>query len=341
MENIAIVILNWNGKKHLANFLPSVIKESKNAQIIVADNGSTDDSIPFLQKNFPTIQLLELGENYGFCGGYNRALKQIDAKYYMILNSDVEVTPNWLDPLKKLLDENEEIAACQPKIKAYHQRTHFEHAGGAGGFIDMFGYPFCRGRIFEIVEEDKGQYDDTIPVFWATGACLFIRSEIFHTMGGFDEHFFAHMEEIDLCWRIKNAGHQIYYCGKSEVFHVGGGTLHKSNPRKTYLNFRNGLVLMLKNMPRFPLFSVIFFRMILDGIAAFFFIIKNNHKDAYAVFKAHMSFYHRFPLWNSKRKNNWILSRTDHKHPEVYVNSIVFQHFIKKIHFFKDLNFKK
>ncbi len=341
MKDIAIVILNWNGKKYLADFLPSVIKESSEAQIIVADNGSTDDSIEFLKTTFSTVQIIELDKNHGFCGGYNRALKQIDAKYYMILNSDVEVTPNWLIPLYQLLENNENIAACQPKIKSYHQRSHFEHAGAAGGFIDALGYPFCRGRLFEEIEEDKGQYNDTIPIFWATGACLLIRSKIFHTMGGFDEDFFAHMEEIDLCWRIKNAGHQIYYCGNSEVYHVGGGTLPKSNPRKTFLNFRNGLVLLLKNMPRFPFLSVIFSRMVLDGVAIIFFIIAGFSKDAYAVFKAHMSFYRRLGLWFSKRKRNWSLSKNNHKHPEVYVNSIVFQHFVKKVKTYTELNFQK
>ncbi|MCP4522129.1 MAG: glycosyltransferase family 2 protein [Cytophagales bacterium] len=335
MKDIAIVILNWNGKKHLEEFLPSVIKHSEDARIIVADNGSTDDSIHFLTNSFPSVEIIKLSENFGFCGGYNRALQQVDSKYYVILNSDVEVTQNWLSPLHQLLENNQNNAACQPKIKAYENKEYFEHAGAAGGFIDYLGYPFCRGRIFEEVEKDTGQYNETIPIFWATGACLFIRSEIFHELGGFEEDFFAHMEEIDLCWRIKNTGKEIYYVGASEVFHLGGGTLHKSNPHKTFLNYRNGLVLLIKNTHSSKLISTVFFRMVLDGISAVFFLLKGFPKDSWAVFMSHMNLYRYLKKWSSKRKNN--TAKPQETHPEISQKSIVFQHFLSEKRIFKDI----
>ena len=240
MTKTAVVILNYNGEKFLREFLPVVIKLSGNAKIVVADNGSTDLSVELLKQKFPTVELIRLDNNYGFCGGYNRALKQVEAEYYVLLNSDVEVTPEWLEPLVALLDSSSDIAAAQPKVLSYNDKDHFEYAGAAGGFMDSLGYPFCRGRLFDITEKDTGQYNDTREVFWATGACLIIRSAVYHKLGGLDEDFFAHMEEIDLCWKVQRAGHKVYYCGTSHVFHVGGGTLSKSNPRKTYYNLRNG-----------------------------------------------------------------------------------------------------
>lgn len=291
MIETAVVILNYNGKHFLQKFLPGVIAHSGAAKIIVADNSSTDDSIPFLTENFSNqVQILKLDSNSGYCGGYNNALKQIQAEYYVLLNSDVEVTPDWIDPVISLFKQNASIAAAQPKILSYHTRNEFEYAGAAGGFLDTFGYPFCRGRIFNTFEKDNGQYNDTRPVFWATGACLFIRSEIFHRFGGFDEDFFAHMEEIDLCWRIQRSGLQVFYAGHSHVYHVGGGTLSKSNPRKTYFNFRNGLSLLVKNLPVGQLYWKIPIRLILDWAAALKFLVAGFPADAWAVVQAHGSF---------------------------------------------------
>jgi GT2 family glycosyltransferase len=246
----AVVILNWNGRNFLETFLPSVLEYSARcADVIVADNASTDDSVAFLQEHYPQIRIIEHPKNGGFSKGYNDALKQIDAEYYILLNSDVEVTPNWITPVIEMMDADPSIAACQPKLRSFEDRSQFEYAGAAGGFIDAYGYPFCRGRIFDVLEEDRGQYDDACEVFWATGACLFVRADLYHALGGLDEDFFAHMEEIDFCWRLKNNGHKVMYCPDSTVYHVGGGALPKSSPRKTYLNFRNNLALLVKNLP--------------------------------------------------------------------------------------------
>ncbi|MDF1675256.1 MAG: glycosyltransferase family 2 protein, partial [Vicingaceae bacterium] len=243
LNSVAVVILNWNGKHFLEKFLPSLIEHTSFAELIVADNCSTDDSLSFLKENFPQIRIITLAENYGFAKGYNEALKQVNSDVYVLLNSDVEVTENWLQPCLEILKKDNDMAACQPKIKAFHQKTYFEYAGAAGGFIDKYGYPFCRGRIFETLEEDNNQYDEEIEIFWATGACLVIRADIYHELNGLDSFFFAHMEEIDLCWRIQNRGKKIKYVPQSTVFHVGGGTLHKSKPQKTFLNFRNNLIM--------------------------------------------------------------------------------------------------
>ncbi len=339
MKDVAIVILNWNGRQFLEDFLPSVTTHSDDATIVVADNGSTDDSISFLEHNYPSIELIRHEVNHGFCDGYNKALEQLkEYKYYVLLNSDVEVTPGWLSPLIQLLEENDKIAACQPKIKSFNERDMFEHAGAAGGFIDKLGYIFCRGRIFTHLEKDEGQYNDLCEIFWATGACLTIRSKVYHEMGGLDSSFFAHMEEIDLCWRIKNHGHSIYYCGTSEVYHVGGGTLHKSNPRKTFLNFRNGLVLLFKNLPKRQFLPILLFRMILDGVAFIDFIAVGYPRDAWAIFRAHVSFYKNITIWlRGRRKAQKEIIKTNHK--EIYAGSIVWRHFILKMKSFKDLNF--
>ena len=247
---VAVVILNWNGKSFLEKFLPSVFAcNSSYAEIIVADNASTDDSVSFLKSKYPQIKIIQNSSNGGFAKGYNDALKLVEAEYYVLLNSDVEVTPNWIDSVIQLMDTDKSIAACQPKIRAFDDKKSFEYAGAGGGFIDKYGYPFCRGRILDTLEEDKGQYNDVREVFWATGACLFVRSECYHKVNGFDEDFFAHMEEIDLCWRLKNLGYKIMYSPNSTVFHVGGGTLNKTSPKKTYLNFRNNLILLCKNHP--------------------------------------------------------------------------------------------
>ncbi|MFT6210319.1 MAG: GT2 family glycosyltransferase, partial [Bacteroidia bacterium] len=251
---IAVVILNWNGKSFLEKFLPSVISNSQGATIYVADNASSDRSLEFVEKNFPTVIRIDNGNNFGFAGGYNKALEDLNEEFFVLLNSDVEITPNWLQPVIALFDSDQQVAAIQPKILSYHDKTSFEYAGAAGGFIDKNGYPFCRGRIFESLETDNGQYDAVQEVFWATGACMFVRSKVYRELGGLDDDFFAHMEEIDLCWRTKRAGHKIMVQPKSIVYHVGGGTLPKSNPFKTFLNFRNGLELLAKNLPKNRLF---------------------------------------------------------------------------------------
>lgn len=291
MSKLAIVILNWNGKKWLEKFLPNVVEHSQNAEVYVIDNGSTDDSNDFLQTNFPSVKIIKNDKNYGFAGGYNEGLKKIDAEIYCLLNSDVEVTENWTQPILELFSSDENITAIQPKVLSYNQKTHFEFAGAAGGFIDNLGYPYCRGRVFDKLEEDKGQYDDETEIFWASGCAMFIRSEDFWNQNGFDERFFAHQEEIDLCWRLINSGKKIYYTGKSTVYHVGGGTLSKQSPQKTYLNFRNNLSMMLKNLPFPKLLWLIFIRLCLDGIAGIRFGLKDGFPHLWAVARAHFGFY--------------------------------------------------
>jgi len=296
----AIVILNWNGRAFLEEFLPSVTSFSKGARIIVADNASTDDSIAFLKEYYPDVELVINESNGGFAKGYNDALKSVDSEYFLLLNSDIEVTDGWLEPLEKAL-ENVEIAGCQPKILAQKRKTHFEHAGASGGFIDKNYYPFCRGRILSDVEQDEGQYNEQTDIFWATGACFLVRSEVYHEMGGFDEDFFAHMEEIDLCWRIKRMGHRIVVVPESTVYHVGGGTLSYQSPRKTFLNFRNNLFMILKNHEGF-LPTRIFGRLCLDGMAACLFLLKLQFGNFWAVFKSHMAFYVKLRTMLRKRK---------------------------------------
>jgi len=325
MLNVAVVILNWNGKAYLEKFLPSVIEHSKNARIIVADNASSDDSIQFLSSNYPQIEIIELAENYGFARGYNEALKQVNSEYYVLLNSDVEVTENWIEPIINLLSSNDNVVACQPKIKAYHNKDYFEYAGAAGGFIDNLGYPFCRGRIFEELEKDNGQYDSEIEIFWATGACLFIKSNAFHEVGGLDSFFFAHMEEIDLCWRLKNIGKKIMYSPLSTVYHVGGGTLNKTNPKKTFLNFRNSLLMLHKNLPKNKRLVIILKRLILDGIVGVKFILEGKFNHTYAIIKAHFSFYGALKQNKLKRPVTF-----NSKSSGVLNTSILTQYFFKK-----------
>lgn len=337
---IAVVILNWNGKKFLSDFLPKVIDNSKEyADIIVADNASSDDSVEFLQKNYPDVRIIQNKENGGFAKGYNDALKLIESEYYILLNSDVEVTPNWIQPIVDLMDNDILISAAQPKMLDYFQRDHFEYAGAAGGFIDNLGYPFCRGRIFSTLEKDSGQYDKTIEVFWATGACMFLRSKTFHEHGGFDEELFAHMEEIDLCWRMRNSGYKIISCSKSFVYHVGGGTLSKKNPRKTYLNFRNNLMTVYKNSSAQGLLFKIIFRMVLDGVAGLKFLLEGHPKDCQAVIKAHFYFYSKFSKQKIKRKETQLRIKTQHT-PFIYPKSIVAAYYLKGIKNFSDLNWK-
>lgn len=334
MKKVAVVILNYNGKKFLEKFLPQVLAFSHDvADVWVADNCSKDDSVTFLQQQFPEVNLIVNRENGGFATGYNQALKQIDAEYYVLLNSDIEVTPQWIEPVIELMDSDLNIAACQPKIRAYHQKEKFEYAGASGGFIDKYGYPFCRGRIFQHLESDQGQYDDTHEVFWATGACLFVRSKIFHDLGGLDDDFFAHMEEIDFCWRAKNMGYRIMVNPKSLVYHIGGGTLPKSSARKTYLNFRNNFVLLYKNLPSNRLFKVFIARLFLDGVAAIKFLMQGGFSDFIAVIRAHFYFYAHFSLLRKKR------SRLQQKNVSgIYNGNIAFDHYLWRKKRYSDLS---
>lgn len=289
---LSIVILNWNGSDMMKKYLPTVIKHSqKDAKVIVADNASSDDSIEMLKKDFPEVEIITLDKNYGFAEGYNQALKQVDSEYYLLLNSDVEVTENWLKPLLKYMDKHQDVAACQPKLLSIFDKDSFEYAGASGGFIDKLGYPFCRGRVFDTVEKDKGQYDDVTEVSWATGACLMIRSKDYWNVGALDGRFFAHNEEIDLCWRLNLYGHKIVCIPESKVYHVGGGTLPKSNPMKTYLNFRNNLTMLYKNLPEEELKSAMRLRWILDYTAAWkTLIVDKNIGDFKAIYKARRAF---------------------------------------------------
>ena len=333
----AIVILNWNGRKYLQDFLPFVLKFNPNsAKIYVADNASSDDSIDLLKTSFPEVELIQLKENYGFAKGYNEALKKIDAQYYVLLNSDIEVTENWIEPIIKYMENNPEVVACQPKIKSYFNRDQFEYAGAGGGYIDFLGYPFCRGRIFQEIETDLGQFDDIQEVFWASGACLFVKSDVFHILGGFDADFFAHMEEIDFCWRAKNEGYKIAYNPESTVYHIGGGTLPKNNAIKTYLNFRNNFCLLYKNLPQNRLFFTFFYRMILDGIAAFKFLFDGSFQDLFAVFKAHIYFYKNIAKLGKKRK-----AIHQKRVSRMYMKNIAFEHFIRGKKIFHELDKSK
>lgn len=337
---VAVVILNWNGIKYLKQFLGTVISRSgfPDTEVIVADNGSEDESVKYIKENHPTSKLILLERNYGFSEGYNRALQQIDAEYFVLLNSDVEVTENWLAPIINLMEENHEIGACMPKIKSYKNKNDFEYAGACGGFIDILGYPFCRGRILDQIETDKGQYDKTTEIFWATGACMFVRADAFNKSGGLDNDFFAHMEEIDLCWRLKSMNYKIMVVPKVEIFHVGGGTLPNDNPRKIFLNYRNNLYLLYKNLPTKFVIPVIFFRMCLDFISGNIYLLQGKYAFYWSVVKSHWIFItslHRFYLKRSTFKKHFGNSL----HNEILKKSIVFQFFINKIKLFSNLKF--
>lgn len=300
---IAIIILNWNGKKLLETFLPSVVEHSGNsAKIYVADNASTDDSLTYVQQTFPDVNCIELDQNYGYAEGYNLALQKITEPYAILLNNDVAFKSDAVIPILNLFEANPKIAAIQPKLLDYKNPEYFEYAGAGGGFLDWFAYPFCRGRIFSKIEKDEGQYNDEVPVFWASGACLGIRVSAFFEAGGFDKDYFAHMEEIDLSWRMQNLGHLVFYTGKSEVYHLGGGTLNNQNPKKTFLNFRNSMFNLMKNAPSKNIYAKLFIRMLLDGVAALFFLLKLQFGHFAAVLKAHFSFYHHF--FKMKKKRN-------------------------------------
>lgn len=334
----AVVILNWNGKQHLENYLPSVIKftDLMHVELIVADNSSSDDSLVFIKENYPQIKVIELDENYGFAGGYNRALADISADVFCMLNSDVRVTKNWINPLIELFEKEHEIAAIQPKILSDRDISRFEHAGAAGGFIDKYSYPFCRGRIMNVIEKDSGQYNKQTDIFWASGACLFIRANVFKQMGGFDADYFAHMEEIDLCWRIKNQGHRIVYSPKSVVFHYGGATLEYNNPRKLFLNFRNSLWTLYKNYNGRFMWWVMIKRKLIDTLAIVKYLISFDFKNAKAVIKAHFAFYGSKTVLREKRK---VLQQKVKikSHSEMLSRSIVLEFFLKSTKYFSDL----
>lgn len=317
--NTAVVILNWNGKEHLKTFLPSVVANSKAATIYVADNNSSDDSVAFVQENYPQIKIIQNQENTGFAQGYNEALKDLKEDYFVLLNSDVEVSSNWLEPVLSFMDQNQ-VSIAQPKILSYREKNKFEYAGAGGGFIDYLGYPFCQGRIFQSMEEDLGQYDEIKEVFWATGACLFIKASTFREVNGFDGRYFAHMEEIDLCWRAKNLGHKVYYVPSSKVYHLGGGTMQNSNPRKTYLNFRNSLLTLYKNDSSPYTGLKILIRLVLDGLAFVKLFIESGPKHGFAILHAHFSFY-------AMKKKRPIRSKVNLT--GMYGKSIVLQYFLK------------
>jgi len=332
---VAVVILNWNGRNFLRTFLPSVLKHSGEAEIFVADNASSDDSVELVQKEFPSVKVVLNEKNHGFAGGYNQALNKIDTDYFVLLNSDVEVTSGWIDPIIAMMEKDVSIAAAQPKILSQADKTSFEYAGAAGGFIDKYGFPFCRGRIFNMVEKDNGQYNDARKIFWATGACMFVRAAAFKKVNGFDEKFFAHMEEIDLCWRLQKAGGSIWYCPDSTVYHVGGGTLHKSNPHKTYLNFRNNLMMLYKNLPEKEFKQVFSYKLMFDTLAAVkFFASSGNLREARAVSRAHGDF--------SKMKND-LLKSPDSNGEEIskviYQGSILKAYYLEGKKYFSELGF--
>lgn len=346
---VAVVILNWNGTKYLKQFLPSVMASTwAGLKVVMGDNASTDDSVAFVRENYPSIEIIQNDKNYGFTGGYNRVLAQVDADYYILLNSDVEVVPGWIEPVINLMESDDTIAAAAPKILAYAQKDTFEHAGAAGGFIDAYGYPFCRGRMFYEVEKDLGQYQQSGEVFWASGASLFIKKKYWDLAGGFDEYFFAHMEEIDLCWRLKNMGYKVMYCAQSTVYHVGGGTLTAENPFKTYLNFRNNLLLLKKNLPFWTAFRVIVIRFLMDLLALIRFMMEGKRRDAWAVSRAHQAFVlslfgirlaaYGVRVNGQKSIRQTATSNRQQNKKGTYKGSIVWQFFLKKKARFTDLS---
>lgn len=336
-KQIAVVILNFNGQRFLERFLGDVISKSELvADIIVADNASSDNSVRYLETNYPAINVIRLSKNYGFAGGYNEALKNLPHPYFVLLNSDIEVSDGWLEPMLEMMEADNTIAACQPKLLSFADTAYFEYAGAGGGFIDKFGYPFCRGRLFQHLEKDEGQYDDPIEVFWASGACMFVRAQTYHELGGLDESFFAHMEEIDFCWRAKNKNYKIMYCPQSRVYHIGGGTLPKLSSRKTYLNFRNNLSMLYKNLPPGLFFYAILTRLFLDGIASLKFLADGGVGDFVAVLRAHLHFYRNIPKLRRQRKQ--INPRQVN---QIYQKNIVLEYFLFQKHHFTTLDPKR
>ena len=319
---IAVIILNYNSKKFIIKFLDNVVKKSLNSDIYIFDNGSTDDSIEYIESKYPGLKIIKNKKNDGYAGGYNKALKEVCSDYYILLNSDIEVTDNWINPVIELMKKDNQIAACQPKIKNYYNKDYFEYAGASGGFLDYLGYPFCRGRIFNTVEKDNGQYNNSSEIFWASGACLFIKSKYFHEVNGFDIDFFAHMEEIDLCWRLKNKGYSIWVEPASTVYHVGGGTLNKTNAFKTFLNFRNNLFMIFKNLKN-P-WKIIIIRLFLDGLAGLKFLVEGKPKHTLAIIKAHFSFYSNIKKLNNKKLKNF-------SNIKLFNKSVIISYYLKRI----------
>ncbi len=321
---VAVVILNWNGQKLLEQFLPSVVRYSEEATVYVADNASTDHSVDFIKRHFPAVQIIRNRANYGFAEGYNRALSGLNEELYILLNSDVEVTKGWLCPIIDHFKTHPDTAVAQPKLLDYKRKTYFEYAGAAGGFVDKYGYPFCRGRIFDTIEEDIKQYEEETPIFWASGACFVIRSSVYHRLAGMDSAYFAHQEEIDLCWRAFNLGYRVYYIPQSRVYHLGGATLDKSSPRKTYLNFRNSLFNLIKNIPSRRVYGILFVRLCLDGLAGFKFFIEGKPKHSGAIIRAHFDFYRQFR--SMRRKGQHQSKRVNY----AKLRSIAWQYYVKK-----------
>jgi GT2 family glycosyltransferase len=327
LAKVSVVIINFNGRKYLEQFIPSVLASTyPGMELIVADNASTDDSLKFLRTHYPAVRIIELKRNHGYAGGYNEALKEVKSEYYVLLNSDVEVTPGWIEPIIELMDKDRMIGACQPKILSYNQKDQFEYSGGAGGWLDCLGYPFARGRIFDICEVDKGQYNETQSIFWASGAALFVRSDLFHEAKGFDTYFFAHMEEIDFCWRLQLLGYQIFACPASEVYHIGGGTLPKGNERKVFLNFRNNMIMLAKNLPKRQSFWKIPLRILMDFTSAFKSLFAGQAVYFYAVWEAHAAFFKWlifkrgnsvFPISRKGRLSGW------------YQHCVAWKHFVE------------
>ncbi|MEO0332284.1 MAG: glycosyltransferase family 2 protein [Bacteroidota bacterium] len=336
MNPAAVIILNYNGVHFLEQFMPSVMAHSQGHRVIVADNSSTDTSLDFLRENYPSVEIFAFSENYGFAEGYNQALDRVENTYSILLNSDAEVTPNWIEPVLALMDQDDSIAACQPKILAYHQKNHFEHAGAAGGYLDALAYPFCRGRILDITEEDQGQYDSIVPIFWATGACFFVRTQVYKDLGGFDPSFFAHMEEIDLCWRMHRAGYRLYCQPQSIVYHVGGGTMPASNPRKTYLNFRNSTVMLFKNESVNSLLWKLPAKLGLDLLAALIFFLQGKPSDGQAVLRAAWDFIGKLSQW----KRTYHVSEVSATQVQM-AGSIVFAKYVLGKKYFQDLRFAR
>lgn len=335
LPKIAVVLLNWNGKHFLEQFLPSVLSSAyPGYEVIIVDNGSADDSIAFVETHYPSLRLIRFDQNLGFAKGYNEALKQIECDYYVLLNSDVEVTKGWLEPMVALLESDPSIAACQPKLLSFKNKTLFEYAGAAGGWLDKYGYPFAKGRIFDICEEDHGQYDQTEPIFWASGAALFIRARVFHEVSGFDEYFFAHQEEIDLCWRIQLAGYKIYSCPVSVIYHVGGGTLPRGNSRKTYLNFRNNKIMLSKNLPLPKRFWVMSARNVLDAISAGKSLLNGDAGYFVAILRAHAGFAKWW--WFYRKKSVFPVSRKGSL-SGYFQKNIAWLHFVKKKKTFSEI----
>lgn len=333
--SVAVVILNWNGQSLLEQFLPGVVQTRySNLQLIVGDNASTDQSVNYVRTNYPQVRLIRNDHNYGYAEGYRKILEQVEADYYVLLNSDVEVPQDWIQPVIRLMESDPAIAVAQPKIKWQKNKTEFEYAGAAGGYLDMHGYPFCRGRLFDTVETDRGQYNDASEIFWASGAALFIKSRQWKTSGGLDPDFFAHMEEIDLCWRLKNQGYKVVYCPQAEVYHVGGGTLSTADPYKTYLNFRNNLIILQKNLPFGDAVFRIFVRMNIDFIAWIHFMLQGKTQFAIAISKAHFHFLVNLRKNGAKRTGRQL---NFHEHSGQYPSSIVYAYFIRKVKYFSQL----